>query len=466
MSDTSTYHHPSWPPNCEPPRHDCRPPDRDDCRPHPEHPIWPPQPPCPPPPPDHDQCARTIEALTRTIQSQNRTIARLQSGSSSCGPCPPPDQCDPCEPIELLWGGPYPLHVGNTPPTQTKVWFDTGANQLKVWNWQTIAWEQVLPTVYVNPIPPTGAQAPIGQLYIDGANKLWVKVDDWKELTFPVLNSPVPETSAPFVASLGPPQTPLVGSLWYQPSNQDLFMWSGLTWVRIGTRVVRNVRVGSYANSWNAGGNRAQAESAGNFLYIAGIRGIDPVTQLQQPGPGPLNAQGTTPPNTQPNGNLRINQIYTNIKTICQAEGISLFECMGLDTYIASNAYINPTASLQAQGEFWGNGPYPNRTHITMLQMSGSDTEAEYGATVPGWPARGDIVEVTSVFWLGGPGPGIKRVPNSLASEVLAMPGVTMGTGFPPMSMAQPSPQPGQPDNGNGNGDDEAPRPQARRRRN
>ena len=32
-----------------------------------------------------------------------------------------------------LWGGPYPLAVGNIPPKQIKVWFDTVADQATFW---------------------------------------------------------------------------------------------------------------------------------------------------------------------------------------------------------------------------------------------------------------------------------------------------------------------------------------------
>ena len=45
------------------------------------------------------------------------------------------------------------------------------------------------------------------------------------------------------------------------------------------------------------------------------------------------------------NGNLRINQIYSNIQAIANAEGLGLFDIYGLDTYTTSNAYQGPTAT-------------------------------------------------------------------------------------------------------------------------
>jgi hypothetical protein len=53
--------------------------------------------------------------------------------------------------------------------------------------------------------------------------------------------------------------------------------------------------------------------------------------------------------------------------------------------------------------------------------MSGSDKEQEY----PGFPARGDIVEVTGIFYTGRVG---KRKPTDQASDIKAIPGVQVET--------------------------------------
>lgn len=329
--------------------------------------------------------------------------------------------------IMELWGGPYPLSVGNVPPKQVKVWFAPVDGTLRVWNWHApAAWQPVSATVVVGPTPPTA----IGALYIDANNKLWVMVDDLCELTDPFcdfFDAPSPVNGAAFVAAIDPPLNPANGTLWFEPRKQDLSIWNGFVWVKIGHRVRRNVRTGNYAGSWNAGGNRSQATSAGGILYLSGIRGIDPTTQQQLPGPGPGNTPGTNPPNTAPNANGRIIQIYQNIKTIVEAEGLSLFDCTGLVTSLTSAAYIGPTATLTALPQFWGLGPYPPRTHQVWLQMSGSDTEQEFAIpnANPGnkWPARGDIVEVQATFWTGGAG---RRKPSGLASEIRSIPGVSV----------------------------------------
>lgn len=296
----------------------------------------------------------------------------------------------------LLWGGPYPLAIGVAPPEQVKVWFDTFGQLLMVWNWHTMAWQPVSSTVTVGSTPLTT----IGDMYVDPSNKLWVFVDDLCELTTPIIG-PSAVDGAPFVASRVPPLNPLSNTLWFDPDSQDLSIWNGFVWVMIGSRVRRAVRTGNYAGTWNAGGNRSQATVAGNILYLSGIRGIDPLTQQQVPGPGPGNTPGKKAPNTAPNADGRIVQIYQNIKTIVEAEGLSLFDCTGLVTSVTSAAYLGPTAQLQALPQFWGNGPYPPRTHQVWLQMSGSDTESEF----PGFPPRGDIVEVQATFWMGGSSP-------------------------------------------------------------
>lgn len=318
--------------------------------------------------------------------------------------------------MEDLWGGPYPLALGNVPPTQRKVWFDSVTESLLAWNWKTLTWVPASPTVIVGAIPST-----IGQLYVDVDQKLWLLVDDLCELTTPIPGGPPVVSGAALTAHMSPPLNPALNDLWFAPRTQSLFIWNSFAWIRIGGPVRRNVRTGNYAGTWNAGGNRSQATAAGGLLYLSGIRGIDPVTQKQLPGPGPGNTQGTTAPNTAPNANARIIQIYQNIKTIVEAEGLSLFDCVGLVTSLTSAAYVGPTATLQALPQFWGNGPYPPRTHQVWLQMSGSDTEQEFN--IHGWPARGDVVEVQATFWMGEAG---RRRPTELSEVARALPDVTV----------------------------------------
>jgi len=293
------------------------------------------------------------------------------------------------------------------------------SNALLVWNWQTQAWGPVSTTVFVGANPPGPS---IGQLYLDAQPKLWVSVDDWTELTMPIIGGPTVPNGAPLTASLNPPQNPASGALWFEPTGQNLSTWNGFAWIGIGAAVQRNVRIGHPLGTWNAGGNRTNMARAGDLLYVAGMRGIDPLTQQQVPGPGPAGSHGTIPPNLATDGgNARMVQTYQNIKTIVEAEGLSMYDCLGITTALTSAHYIGPSITPQALPQFWGLGPYPPRTHEVWLQMSGSDTEAEFPIT--GWPARGDIIEVTSLFYTGRPG---KRCPTSMADDIKAIPGVSV----------------------------------------
>lgn len=315
--------------------------------------------------------------------------------------------------MDELWGGPYPLAVGASPPTQLKVWFNTFTNQLVVWNFATQAWQPVLPTVIVGVAPSSSA---LGQIWLDTNQKMWVHIDDWRELTTPVTSTSTAANGSKLTASFSPPHNPANKDLWFEPGRSHLFIFIGSVWSLIGTRAIQDIRYGNYANTWNAGGNRSQATAAGGILFLSGMRGIDPLTQQQLPGPGPQNTPGASP-----NGNARIDQIYQNIKVIAEAEGLTLYDCFGLDTYMTSAAYIGPTAARQAQPQFWGNGPYPCRTHIVMLQMSGGDIIPEF--SIPDWPPRGDIVEVTALFSMAKVG---RRNPTAESEATRAIPGVSV----------------------------------------
>lgn len=140
----------------------------------------------------------------------------------------------------------------------------------------------------------------------------------------------------------------------------------------------------------NAGGNRSQVAIANGLMFVSGVRGTNPTTGAQVPGPGPGNTPGASP-----NANARIIQIYENIQAIVAVYGLTLADCLDLTTYLTNAAYIGPTATIEAQPQFWGpTGPFPTRTHVGCLFLSGSDTVAEF----PGGPPRGDIVEVTATF--------------------------------------------------------------------
>jgi 2-iminobutanoate/2-iminopropanoate deaminase len=103
---------------------------------------------------------------------------------------------------------------------------------------------------------------------------------------------------------------------------------------------------------------------AGDFVFVAGMQGIDPVTNtlVQEP-------------------KARIRQAFLNIKLIAQAEGASLQDCVRLTVYVSD---LQQFAAMvdEVQAELWGAPPYPPRTMVEVRRLFDDD-----------------IVEIDSVFY-------------------------------------------------------------------
>ena len=94
---------------------------------------------------------------------------------------------------------------------------------------------------------------------------------------------------------------------------------------------------------------------AGDFVFIAGMRGIDPKTNLQIEGDEP-----------------RIRQAFVNMKLIAESEGASLRDATRLVVYVTDMYRFRPIVN-KIQEEFWGKGPYPPRTIIEVQRLNGDD---------------------------------------------------------------------------------------------
>jgi 2-iminobutanoate/2-iminopropanoate deaminase len=94
---------------------------------------------------------------------------------------------------------------------------------------------------------------------------------------------------------------------------------------------------------------------AGDFVFIAGMRGIDPKTNLQVEGDEP-----------------RIRQAFVNMKLIAESEGASLRDATRLVVYVTDMYRFRPIVN-KIQEEFWGKGPYPPRTIIEVHRLNGDD---------------------------------------------------------------------------------------------
>jgi 2-iminobutanoate/2-iminopropanoate deaminase len=97
------------------------------------------------------------------------------------------------------------------------------------------------------------------------------------------------------------------------------------------------------------------AARAGDFIYVAGMRGIDPQTNTL--------VQGDEP---------RIRQAFLNMKLIAEAEGASLRDCVRIVIYTTDMYRFRPIAN-KVQEELWGQGPYPPRTIVEVHRLNQDD---------------------------------------------------------------------------------------------
>jgi 2-iminobutanoate/2-iminopropanoate deaminase len=94
---------------------------------------------------------------------------------------------------------------------------------------------------------------------------------------------------------------------------------------------------------------------AGDFVFIAGMRGIDPKTNLQIGG-----------------DEARIHQAFLNMKLIAESEGATLRDAVRLVVYVTDMYRFRPIVN-KVQEEFWGAGPYPPRTIVEVHRLNGDD---------------------------------------------------------------------------------------------
>lgn len=106
------------------------------------------------------------------------------------------------------------------------------------------------------------------------------------------------------------------------------------------------------------------ATRAGDFIFIAGMRGIDPKTDRLIPDP-----------------EARIRQAFLNMKLIAESEGASLQDAVRLVVFVTDMFRFRPIVN-KVQAELWGDGPYPPRTIIEVHRLN-----------------QDDIVEVEGTFY-------------------------------------------------------------------
>src|SRR5215211_9401775 len=94
---------------------------------------------------------------------------------------------------------------------------------------------------------------------------------------------------------------------------------------------------------------------AGDFVFVAGMRGIDPKTNTLVPG-----------------DEARIRQAFLNMKLIAESEGASLRDCVRIVVYVTDMFRFRPIVN-KVQEELWGKPPYPPRTIVEVHRLNQDD---------------------------------------------------------------------------------------------
>ena len=90
---------------------------------------------------------------------------------------------------------------------------------------------------------------------------------------------------------------------------------------------------------------------AGDFVFVAGMPGIDPATNTMVQDPA-----------------AQVRQAFVNIRLIAQSEGASLQDCVRLTIYVSDLNRFAPLVD-KAQAELWGKPPLPPRTLIEVQRL-------------------------------------------------------------------------------------------------
>ncbi len=101
--------------------------------------------------------------------------------------------------------------------------------------------------------------------------------------------------------------------------------------------------------TWNLG------TRAGDFVFVAGMRGIDPKENKLVEGE-----------------EARIRQAFLNMKHIAESEGATLRDAERIVVYVTDMYRYRPLVN-KVQQELWGDGPYPPRSIIEVDRLNQDD---------------------------------------------------------------------------------------------
>jgi enamine deaminase RidA (YjgF/YER057c/UK114 family) len=118
---------------------------------------------------------------------------------------------------------------------------------------------------------------------------------------------------------------------------------------RSGVRLLSPPGAIAPTGTWSLGAR------AGDFIFVAGMRGIDPATNT------------IVGPDEE-----RIRRAYANMRTIAESEGAKLSDCVRLTVFVTDMNRLRPLVN-KVQKELWGGGPYPPRTIVEVARLNQDD---------------------------------------------------------------------------------------------
>ena len=116
----------------------------------------------------------------------------------------------------------------------------------------------------------------------------------------------------------------------------------------------RGVRVLSPEGAIAPTGTWNLSARAGDFVFIAGMRGINPANNSLVQGE-----------------EARIRQAFMNMKLIAESEGANLADCVRLTVFVTDMS-LRPLVN-KVQEELWTGGPYPPRTIVEVSALNQDD---------------------------------------------------------------------------------------------
>lgn len=102
-------------------------------------------------------------------------------------------------------------------------------------------------------------------------------------------------------------------------------------------------------------GTWSVATRAGDFVFVAGMRGIDPATNKMVEGDA-----------------ARVHRGFLNMLEIAASEGAKAADCVRIVVYVTDMDRLRPSVN-KAQEEFWAGGPYPPRSIVEVARLNQDD---------------------------------------------------------------------------------------------